>query len=61
LLQKNRDSHELNSEIHNVNTRFGSDLHTPTADLTNFQKGPFCYGIKFLIAFLLALKIHLMT
>ena len=34
------------SLINNINTRFSSDLHTPTANLTNFQKGPFYFGIK---------------
>ena len=29
-----------NSEIHNINTRFSSDLHTATENLTNFQKLP---------------------
>jgi hypothetical protein len=38
--------YESNSEIHNINTRFSSDLHTPTANLTTFQKGPFYFGIK---------------
>jgi len=45
-LPKNRDSYESNSEIHNINTRFSSDLHTQTANLTTFQKGPFYFGIK---------------
>ena len=43
---RNRDSYESNSEIHNINTRFSSDLHTATANLTTFQKCPFCFGIK---------------
>jgi len=38
---KNRDLYESNSEIHNINTRFSSDLHTPNANLTTFQNGPF--------------------
>jgi hypothetical protein len=37
--------YESNSEIPNINTRFSSDLHTPTANLTS-QKGPFYFGIK---------------
>ena len=45
FVAKNRDLCESNSEIHNTNTRFSSDLHTPTANLT-FQKGPFYFGIK---------------
>ena len=43
---KNRDLYELNSEVHNINTRFCSDLNTPTANLTTFQNGPFYFGIK---------------
>ena len=58
---RNRDLYESNSEIHNINTRFSSDLHTPTANLTTFQKGPFILESRFLITFLLASKIHLMT
>jgi len=46
FVAKNRDLYESNSEIPNTNTRFGSDLHTPTANLTTFQKGPFYFGIK---------------
>ena len=30
FVAKNRDSYESNSEIRNINTRFSSDLHTPT-------------------------------
>ena len=46
FVAKNRDLYELNSEIHNINTRFSSDSHTPTANLTTFRKGPFYFGIK---------------
>ena len=46
FVAKNRDLCESNSEIHNINTRFSSDLHTATASLTTFQKGPFYFGIK---------------
>ena len=42
----NRDLYESNSEIHNINTRFSSDLHNATANLTTFQKVPFYFGIK---------------
>jgi len=57
---KNRDLYESDSEIHNINTRFSSDLHTPTANLTTFQKDLFILESKILITFLLASKIHLM-
>jgi len=43
---QNRDLHESNSEIHNISTRFSSDLHTPAANLTTFQKAPFYFRIK---------------
>ena len=43
---KNRDLYESNSEIHNINARFISDLHTPATNLTTLQKGPFYFGIK---------------
>jgi len=46
FVAKNRDLYESNSEIHNINTRFSSDLYTPTGNLTTFQKGPFYFGIK---------------
>ena len=45
FIAKNRNLYESNSEIHIINTRFSSDLHTPTVNLT-FQKGPFYFGIK---------------
>jgi len=43
FVAKNRDLYESSSEIHNINTRFSSELHTPTANLTTFQKGPFVF------------------
>ena len=46
FVAKNRDLYESNSEIHNIDTRFSSDLDIPTANLPNFQKGPFYFGIK---------------
>jgi hypothetical protein len=46
FVAENRVLYESNSEIHNINTRFSYDLHTPTANLTTFQKGPFYFGIK---------------
>jgi len=57
---KNRYLYESNSEIPNINTRFSSDLHTPTANLTS-KKVSFILESKFLITFLLASKIHLTT
>jgi hypothetical protein len=36
---KNRDTFILNSDIHSIHTRQGSDLHHPTYKLTKAQKG----------------------
>ena len=46
FVAKNRDLYESNSEIHTVNTRYSSDLHTPMANLVTFQSGPYYFGIK---------------
>jgi hypothetical protein len=46
FVAENRDLYESNSEMHKFNTRFSSDVHTPTANLTAFQKGFFYFGIK---------------
>jgi hypothetical protein len=46
FVAENRDLYELNLEIHNINARFSSNLHTATANLTTFQKGSFYFGIK---------------
>jgi hypothetical protein len=56
FVAKNRDSYESNSDIHNNNTRFSSDLQILTANLTTFQKVPFILESKFLITFLLVSK-----
>ena len=60
FVAKNWDLYESNSDIHNINTRLISDLHTATAKQLS-QKVPFILESKFLIDFLLATKIHLMT
>jgi hypothetical protein len=59
FVAENRNLYASNSQIHNINTRFSSDLHTPTANLTTFKKVPFILELKFLIIFLLASKEHL--
>jgi hypothetical protein len=61
FVAENRNLYESNSEIHNINTRFSSNLHTPNTNLTTFQKVPFILELKFLITFLLASKRHHMT
>ena len=44
FVAKNLDLCKSNSEIHNINTRFSTDLHTATTNLTIFQKGSFYFG-----------------
>ena len=38
---KNRELFRSNSDVHNINTRYISDLHLPIANLATFQKGVF--------------------
>jgi hypothetical protein len=44
---KNMDIFILNSDIHNIHTRHGSDLHHPTHKLAKVQKGVFSSGMIF--------------
>jgi len=46
FVAKNRDLYESNSEIHNFNTRFSSDLHTPNCKLNDYPKRTLYFGIK---------------
>ena len=46
---KNRYLFKSNSDVCNLGTRYNSDLHLPTANLTIFQKGVFYLGIKMYI------------
>ena len=43
---KNRYLIKSNSDIHNLNTRYNSDVHLPAINLTIFQKGVIYSGIK---------------
>jgi hypothetical protein len=42
---KNVDKFILNSDIHNIHTRHGSNLHHPNYKLTKIQKGVVYSGI----------------
>jgi hypothetical protein len=61
FVSENGDLYDSNSEIYNINTRFSSDLHTPTANLTTFQKGPLYFGSKVFNHLPTSIKRHLMT
>jgi hypothetical protein len=43
---KNIDEFTKNSEVHTINTQQRSDLHSPSMNLTKYQKGVFYSGIK---------------
>jgi hypothetical protein len=43
---KNLDIFKLNSDIHSINTRQGSDLHPQTYKLAKVQKGVYYSGIR---------------
>jgi len=42
----NKNQFQMNSEIHNMNTRNNADYYQPLSHLTIYQKGPFYMGIK---------------
>jgi hypothetical protein len=43
---KNKHLFTTNNQIHNLHTRFKTNLHPPTAHLSKFQKGVYYSGIK---------------
>jgi hypothetical protein len=43
---KNKHLFTTNNQIHNVHTRYKTNLHPPIANLTKFQKGVYYSGIK---------------
>jgi len=44
---KNKHLFSTNYQTHSVHTRFKTNLHPPTANLTKFQKGVYYSGITF--------------
>ena len=43
---KNKNLYTTNQNIHQINTRYNSNLHLPTCNLTLYQKGAYFSGIK---------------
>jgi hypothetical protein len=43
---KNKDLFKMNSNVHTFNTRSNCELHFPVGNLTVYQKGVCCIGIK---------------
>jgi len=46
ICDKNKHLFSTNYQIHNVRTRFKTNLHPPIANLTKIQKGVYYSGIK---------------
>ena len=46
---KNKHLFYTNNRIHSIHTRFKTNLHPPTANLTKFQKGVYYSAIKIFI------------
>ena len=42
----NRGCFMVNSKMHDINTRTKSNLHRPISNLSAYQKGTYCSGIK---------------
>jgi len=42
----NKNLFHINSEVHNFNTRQNSNLHQPQANISLYQRGAYCSGIK---------------
>jgi hypothetical protein len=47
---------KFQTDIYNINTRHTHDLHQPSANLTNYQKGVYYVGINSIV-FQIALKV----
>jgi hypothetical protein len=45
LVVINMDNFQTNSDIHNIYVR-DTDIHGPTTNLSKYQKGVYCTGIK---------------
>jgi hypothetical protein len=61
---KNQENVQANSAVHNTNTRNKYHLHTPTANLSCFQKSIHYAGIKIFntsLMQMLNLKHHLLS
>jgi len=46
ICYKNKHLFYTNNQIHSIHTRFKTNLHPPTANLTKFQKGVYYSAIK---------------
>jgi hypothetical protein len=43
---RNKNQFQVNSEIHQINTRQHANLHQPSVNVIKYQKGVHCIGVK---------------
>jgi len=43
---RNKNQFQVNTEIHQINTRQHRNLHQPSVNATKYQKGVHCIGVK---------------
>jgi len=43
---RNKNQFQVNSEIHQINTRQHANLHQPSVNATKYQEGVHCIGVK---------------
>jgi hypothetical protein len=43
---RNNNQFQVNSEIHQINTRQHADLHQPSVNVTKYQNRVHCIGVK---------------
>jgi len=43
---RNMEQFPVNSDIHHINTRQHANLHQSSANVTKYQKGMYCLGVK---------------
>ena len=46
FMTRNKNQFQVNSEIHQINTRQHANLHHPSANVIKYQKGVHCIGVK---------------
>jgi len=45
-MMRNKNQFQVNSKIHQINTRQHANLHQPSVNATKYQKGVHCIGVK---------------
>jgi len=56
LFMTRNNQFQVNSETHEINTRQHANLHHPSVNVTKYQKGVHCIGVKVLNMLLFCMK-----